>query len=97
MAINSNVDFSIRHIDGLKLEYSCVHNHERASFNLTFDTSAAWLIGAYGKQELHRFSLTVNAASVAKFNRLAEAIADIFGADDSEDAPLVEAISQAAE
>lgn len=89
MTIYNNMDVSIRHVDGVKIEYSVAQSEGRASFNPYFLTSAAWLIGdAYGKPESHRFSLTVNAASVAKFNRFAEAIADIFAEDDSADAQL---------
>ena len=84
-----NMSIDVTWINGVSLKKHCDQAHGRATFYLTFAT--AYDDYPSESQEFN-FALTPNAPSVAKFNRLVEAIADIF-ADDSADAPLVEAIA----
>ena len=89
----SHIDLTVQWVRSMTLVKYCEHDCGDVSFYLNIETKSRFL----QDQESHSIRLAVNSAAVAKFERIAKAIADIMAEDDSADAPMVEAISQAAE
>ena len=86
----SHFGVNIHWIDSIALVKHCNHDSGAASFCLNVETN---YYGNPYKPERHTISLTANAKAVAKFERIAAAIAEIMAEDDRADAPLVEAIA----
>jgi hypothetical protein len=70
----SNISTTIHWVDSISIENACPLDDGRAAFRLKFATD---FHREFSKPETFEFSLSVNAASVAKFERIAAAIAEI--------------------
>jgi hypothetical protein len=90
----SHFGVSIYWIDSISLVKHCDHSGGGASFNFNFETN--YYSNPY-KPEKHTISLTANAKSVAKFERIAAAINEIMAEDDTGDGETVIAPALAAE
>jgi hypothetical protein len=90
----SHFGVSIYWVDRIALVKHCEHTKGTATFNLNFETN--YYGNAY-KPEKHTISLTANAKSVAKFERIAAAINEIMAEDDTGDGETVIAPALAAE
>jgi hypothetical protein len=85
----SNIDLGIHFIDGIQLRPFCDQDDGSKTFHLKLPTHTKWT----DRSDKEQISLHVNAARVAKFERIAAAIAEIMAEDDTADKPMVEAIA----
>ncbi len=77
----SSIDIGIHWVESIKLVPFCEQPNARKTFHLNIETESL----CAGRTEKHEISLHVNAASVAKFERIADAINSIMAEDDIAD------------